>query len=377
MPAGNGTFAGKMAAFAAQRLAPRADLAAETWPQDLWRAMGEAGLLGIGVPERFGGAGGDCRDLARAGEALVRHGGNLGLAAAWLGHCLTARFFLQNFASNAQQAEWLPRIGQGMATLSIAISEPNAGAHPKLLRSSAARVAAGWRLDGEKAYVTNGPIAAAFLVLAVSAIESGRKRFSLFLVPRETPGLSLLQGPEIDFLRPAPHCRLKLENCVVPETALVGPEGGAFEAMALPFRDVEDAVFSGNTLGAIRHLIDRTAAAAARSDGAARETAAAELGAIAALAAMLDSVLDTIAAGAAAEPDSAAEQPARIIGFRLLAQIAAERLGALRARLGITPSAAEAALLRDLAKSQDIAKGPRLQRQTRLGFSAMAQSSTT
>ena len=105
--------------------------------------------------------------------ALVRGGGNLGFASAWLGHCLTARFFLQRFASPAQQARWLPLIARGEATLAIAISEPGAGAHPKHLTSTARREGDAWRLAGEKAYVTNGPIAAAFVVLAVSDVEAG------------------------------------------------------------------------------------------------------------------------------------------------------------------------------------------------------------
>jgi acyl-CoA dehydrogenase len=362
-----------MADFAARFVAPRQEelLRPGQFPHDLWAAMGDAGLLGIAAPESVGGAGGGYVDLCRAGEALVRTGGNLGIAISWLGHCVTGRFFLQGFASPAQQARWLPLLARGTATLAVAISEPGAGAHPKHLKSTATRLAGGWRLDGEKAYVTNGPIAAVFLVLAVSAVEAGRKRFSAFLVPRDTPGLSLVPGPEVDFLRPSPHCGLALDGCVVPAAALLGAEGGAFEAMSIPFRAVEDAAAGGKTVGAVRHLIDRAAAAAAGLRGEARDAAAVELGGLAGLA----TALEDVALALATALDGTADV-ARLIGFRQLVQIAAERLQTLPQRLAVAWSMAAAALLRDIGKSLDIAKGPRVAKQTRLGLSFLERSTS-
>jgi acyl-CoA dehydrogenase len=362
-----------MADFAARFIAPRQDelLRPAQFPHDLWAAMGDAGLLGVAAPESIGGAGGGYVALYRAGEALVRAGGNLGIASSWLGHCLSGRFFLQGFASPAQQAHWLPLLARGTASLAVAISEPGAGAHPKHLKSTATRLARGWRIDGEKAYVTNGPIAAVFLVLAVSAVEAGRKRFTAFLVPRDTPGLSLISGPDVDFLRPSPHCGLALDGCVVPAAALVGTEGGAFEAMSIPFRAVEDAAAGGKMLGAVRHLIDRAAEAAAPFQGEARDAAAAELGVLAGLAAVLDDV-----AFALARALDGTANDARLIGFRHLVRIAAERLQTLPQRLGVAWGTAPAALLRDIGKSLDIASGLRLAKQTRLGLSLLKPSTS-
>lgn len=362
----------RMNDFAARQVAPRQEALWRPgpFPRDLWAALGSQGLLGVAAPEPFGGAGGGYRLLSRCGEALARHGGNLGLASSWLGHCLTGRFFLQGFGSPAQQARWLPRLAKGEATLAIAISEPGAGAHPKHLSSSATRLAEGWRLDGEKAYVTNGPIAAGFIVLAVSAVEAGRKRFSAFLVPSETKGLELTDGPEVDFLRPSPHCGLRLAGCVVPPDALLGAEGAAFAAMSMKFRDLEDAVGCGKLAGGLGHLLDRAAEAAQSLHGDARAAAAAELGALAGSQA----ALALVAAGlAAALDDGAAPEStaAGVIGFRLMVQAMVERLEALRRRLGFTWSAPAAALLRDIVKSLDIARGPRLARQSRLGLSLL------
>lgn len=366
----SGDSAATMAEFARRRVAPLREALARPgpFPQALWAALSEAGLLGIATPERFGGQGGCYGDLVRAGAALARGGGNLGLAGSWLGHCLVARFFLQGFASPAQQAHWLPLVARGEATLAIAISEPGAGAHPKRLSSSARRDGGLWRLRGEKAYVTNGPIAAAFIVLAVSAVEDGRKRFSAFLVPAGTPGLSLVPGPAADSFRSSPHCGLRLEDCAVPEEALIGAEGSAFEAMSIPFRAVEDAVAAGKLAGAFQHLIDR--AAAMTLPGDAREAQAAELGALAGLA----GALQTVALGLAQALDGAADAPAQtapLVGSRVLTQLLLERLMAFTQRFGLAWSAAEAALLGDLGKSLDIAKTPRLVQQTRLGLSLL------
>ena len=91
--------------------------------------------------------------------------------------------------SRTQRATWLPRIAAGEVCTAIAISEPGAGAHPKHLKTTAESRGAGFVLRGRKAWVTNGPVADLFLVLAVVAVEDGRKRYGLFMVPKETAGL--------------------------------------------------------------------------------------------------------------------------------------------------------------------------------------------
>jgi alkylation response protein AidB-like acyl-CoA dehydrogenase len=362
-----------MAAFAASHVAPRREewLRPGQFPRDLWATMGEAGLLGLATSAEFGGAGGGYAALIGAGEALVRAGGNLGVASSWLSHCLTGRFFVEGFAGPEHRALWLPLIARGTATVAVAISEPGAGAHPKHLKATARRSAEGWRLDGEKAYVTNGPIAAAFVVLAVSAVEAGRKRFSAFLVPRDTPGLTLIPGAEVDFLRPAPHCGLRLEGCVVSGPALIGVAGEAFEAMSIPFRAVEDAVAAGKMVSALRHLIDGAAKAAPPFSAGLRDALAAELGALAGLAAVLEAVAIDMPAALAGDTVQA-----RLIGFRLVTRMAVERLHALPDRHGFAWSAAAAMLLRDIDKSLDIAKGPRATKQTRLGLTLLDQPTT-
>jgi len=242
--------------FAAEHVAPRADLhRAETFPDDLWAAMGRAGLLGLYLPREYGGAGGDSAALMRAGAAFVEAGGNLGLAAAWFSHSVVARFLVHRCGSAAQRTRWLPELAAGRLTASVAISEPEAGAHPKHLAAEAeALPEGGWRLTGEKAWVTNGNIAGLFVVVAITAREAGRKRFSAFLVPREAPGLSLAPMPALEVLRPSQHVRVALKDVCVAADALLGELHTAFDTMAKPLRDVEDVLKTGRLLGGLRYL---------------------------------------------------------------------------------------------------------------------------
>jgi acyl-CoA dehydrogenase len=173
-------------------------------------------------------------------------------AATVAGQQMVARFIIEASARRTAR-----RLAADLA--SVAISEPRVGAHPKLLTTRAEKLTDGYSIFGEKAWVTNGPLAAAFIVFAVTAIEDGRKRYSAFLVPRDTPGLSIDEAPEYRALAPSRHCGLKLDGCRVPRSAVLGSLGAAYETMALPFRDVEDAVGTFGLLGAFRFLLSRIA----------------------------------------------------------------------------------------------------------------------
>src|SRR5882672_2893617 len=155
---------------------------------DPFGQMARAGLFQIGLPGAEAALD-TYRGIAIAEQAIVAKTALLGLASAFAARQMTARFFIAGFAHAGQRATWLPRIAVGQVCAAIAISEPEVGAHPKHLRTAAESSGAGFVVRGRKAWVTNGPIADLFLVLAVTAIEDERKRYGLFLIPRETAGL--------------------------------------------------------------------------------------------------------------------------------------------------------------------------------------------
>ncbi len=298
--------------------------------------------------------------IARAEAALVERTGLLGQGGSWAGRQMVARFFLAGFGDEEQRAAWLPQLASGASVASVAISEPRVGAHPKLLTTRAEVDGDEYRITGEKAWVTNGPLAAVFVVLAVMAIEDGRKRYGAFLVPRDTPGLSIREMPEYRALAPSRHCGLVLEGCRVPHSALLGPAGSAYEAMALPFRDVEDAVGTFGLLGAFRFLLSRFAE---QSD--AGDAAALALGGLAALTAVFAETADAVVTSL--DAGELARHSAALVGLRVLAAEMLQRARAHRDAFGPASDTAIERVFGDVEASLSVARGPRLARQARLG----------
>jgi acyl-CoA dehydrogenase len=291
--------------------------------------------------------------IARLKAALVERTGLLGIASVWGGRQLVCRHFL-SFGSDAQRAEWTAR------PLAVAISEPKVGAHPKLLTTRAEAVGDGFRISGQKAWVSNGPSAEAIIVFAITGEEAGRKRYSAFLVPRDLPGLTTADMPDFHALRPSRHCLLTLDNCLVPASAMLGAMGTAYERMALPFRDIEDAVGTFGTLGALRHATGLFAGARLTDP-----EQAAELGAIVALTAVFEAGAKAVVA--ALDEGSLRDGDATLVGLRVLAIDIAARLRAQSEVPGLASRNALLAVIGDLDATLSIARGPRLARQAQLG----------
>jgi alkylation response protein AidB-like acyl-CoA dehydrogenase len=347
----------RAATFAREHIAPRTDLREHTVvPKDLWQAVGEAGLAQIALPIDFGGAGGDLRTLVMAAEALAETGGNLGMVTSWMGRQLIARLHILGHGTEAQRQSYLPDLAAGGTTPCLAISEPGAGAHPKHLTTEARRDGNDYVLNGEKAYLTNGPMADIFLVLAITGHTGNRKQFSVLIVPRDAAGLELTDGVKIDYLRPSPHCGIKLHDVRVPVANLLGPEGEAFDAISLPMRRTEDAVFAASKAGAIRHILNGicTEAPSLAQD----EDNVAELGKLAAASTGLGALAFHGAELLDIDPDANADAVGAIAASaREWASSLHERITALIDSTGLVPSPMLAAACRDLEKSLGIARG--------------------
>jgi acyl-CoA dehydrogenase len=326
---------------------------------DPFGRMASAGLCQIGLP------GADAAldsysAIAAAEQAISARSGLLGLASAFAARQVTARFFIAGFADAVQRAAWLPRIAAGEVCVAIAISEPGAGAHPKHLQTAAEANGSGTIIRGRKAWVTNGPVADLFLVLAVIAVEDGRKRYGLFMVPKATTGLLTKPMPALDTLAPATHCELEFDGCEVPATARLGDMPDAYPAMALPFRDVEDTVGTANVAGLLEWLLEKTAAHIERSDDNALR-----LGRLSGLVSLVQAA--SRLAVASLDGDGP-EVPARVIGVRLAAR---DIVGEIRDLLGPYATSDEA-IGRALAAFDllaSVAREPRRIRQARLGNS--------
>ena len=287
--------------------------------------------------------------IAREKAALVERSGLLG--EGLFGSRVVARFFIDGFGTAAQRDAWQSRV------VSVAISEPRVGAHPKLLTTRAETDGDGFRISGEKAWVTNGPLADVFIVLAITAVDENRKRYSMFLVPRGARGLSIDEAEQYRALAPSRHCGVKLDGCYVPSSALLGSLGAAYEAMALPFRDVEDAVGTFGLLGAFRFVLSRLTA----DD----DSAAISLGGLTGLTAVFAEAASAVVA--ALDANKLASQAPTSIGLRVLAGEMLQRARAHREAFGPADDPALDRVFADLDTALSVARGPRQVRQARLG----------
>ena len=340
--------------------------AADDFPLALWSKMAEAKLLGLGLPVAHGGSGGGWLSVQAATEAFVRRGRNLGMALSWLIHLTVARFALLGSGTGRQIERWLPRLAAGETTLSLAISEPGAGAHPKYLKTTAERRADGWVLTGDKNFLTNGPLAGLFIVLAVTATAGRKKQLTAFLVPRETPGLSLTDPIRLGFLKPSPHCGLRLDHCTVPFDHVLGEPGSAFEKISKPFRELEDVMLMGPAAGGMAAQLSVLAARFEKRDIRATEAFAATAGE---LQARLDA-LRILAYEAAAMLDSGRSHPeltSLLLAFRLQAGRFQAVLAGLLDQAGIPADPELATLARDVEMTVGVAENVARIKQKRIG----------
>ncbi|WP_245852235.1 acyl-CoA dehydrogenase family protein [Blastococcus aggregatus] len=194
--------------------------------RDVWLAAGEQGLLGMDVPEEFGGGG--VKDF-RYNAVLTAEVGRAG--ATGLGFTLhndVVAPYLTDLCTEEQQARWLPAFVRGELITAIAMSEPGAGSDLQGLRTTAVRDGDDWILNGQKTFITNGILSDLVLVVARTDPEAGARGFSILAVERGMPGFE--RGRKLDKigLRAQDTAELFFEDVRVPAANLVGTEGHGF-----------------------------------------------------------------------------------------------------------------------------------------------------
>lgn len=226
-----------------------------SFPTELWQKLAVENLLTPLLPANLGGQNRNYTEITQAAKVLTHRTGLPGLSMAWVMQQLLTRM-IASCKSDAIRKNHLPKLLSGEALCSLSISEPGAGAHPKRLSTRADRNGDGYILNGEKTYVTNGPYAELFIILAITAVENGRKAFTAFIVPKDTTGLIIKPMKGFDALAPSSHCGLILDDCYIPESYILGEKGDAFNSISKPFRELEDVLMLSPLSGAMQSLID-------------------------------------------------------------------------------------------------------------------------
>jgi alkylation response protein AidB-like acyl-CoA dehydrogenase len=211
--------------FAQEQLAPNA----AKWEKDHWIAdaavsqLGELGLLGMVVPEEWGGSYTDYVAYAIAVEEVAA--GCASTAAMMSVHSSVGCGPILKFGSEAQKHAYLPDMASGRKIGCFCLTEPQAGSEANNLRTRAVLKNGAWTLNGSKLFVTNAKRAKVAIVFAVTDPELGKKGLSAFIVPTDTPGF-VVDRPEHKLgIRASDTCAVTLDDCTVAEDQLLGERG--------------------------------------------------------------------------------------------------------------------------------------------------------
>ncbi len=218
---------------AEERILPvRAELdEKEEFPWAVMKALADADIFRVFVPEEYEGLGGGCLELCLVVEELSRvcSGVAVSYAASALG-CFT----LMDYGTEAQKRKYLPDIASGKKLGAFAITEPAAGSDAGNIKMTAEKVEGGYLLNGTKQFITNGGEAQIYTVIVLTDKNKGARGASAIMVEKGTPGFSFGKKEKKMGIRASSTAELVFRNCLVPEENLVGKPGlGFIQAMRL------------------------------------------------------------------------------------------------------------------------------------------------
>ena len=212
-------------------------------PHGVWKLMGDAGLLCTSVPEQDGGLGADRLSAVVMLEELSDLG-LMGMALNFAMHSEIVTPYLMKYGSPQQKERWLPALIRGERIGALAMTEPAAGSDLQRMRTVARREGDGFRLNGQKTFISNGQHTNLTIVAAKTDPAEGAKGISLFLVEGECPGYSKGRNLEKIGLHSADTSELFFEDVRIPADNLIGEEGQGFRYLMqeLPWERLQLAI---------------------------------------------------------------------------------------------------------------------------------------
>ncbi|HEU4651506.1 MAG TPA: isovaleryl-CoA dehydrogenase [Croceibacterium sp.] len=244
-----------VARFADEVIAPRAEAVdrEDTFPRDLWPAMGELGLHGITVAEADGGLGLGYLEHVIAIEEVSRASASVGLSyGAHSNLCINQ---IARWGTAEQKAKHLPGLISGEHVGALAMSEPAAGSDVVSMKLKADAVQGGYVLNGSKFWITNGHEAETLVVYAKTDPAAGSKGITAFLIEKDLPGFKPAQKIGKMGMRGSPTSELVFEDCEVPEENVLGAVGQGVKVL-MSGLDYERAVLAGVQLGIMQACLD-------------------------------------------------------------------------------------------------------------------------
>ena len=243
--------------LARERIAPRAAEidASNLFPSDLYAAVADLGLLGLWVPEEYGGTGPDLVTPLLISERFARVSATFSLVFSNCGDATTP---IVHAAPEHLKREWLPRIASGEIIPCFALSEPGAGSDAAAITTRAERRGDEYVINGRKCWCTNGSVGGVYVLFAKTDPGARHKGVSAFLVPRDTSGLGIGRDEDLIGLRGSPTTELVFDDARLPADHLLGNEGEGFRIAMITLDEARlncAAMAVGAATGALEHAI--------------------------------------------------------------------------------------------------------------------------
>ena len=226
----------------------------EWWPEDAFGKLGEIGYLGITVPEAYGGAGMDIFTSGLILQAMSRW--NHAFALSWVAHDNLCVNNLYANGNEDQRKAYLPKLCNGEHIGALGLTEPGAGSDALgSMKTTAVRDGDDFVINGQKLYITNGPVADIVLLYAKTAPEKGQHGISAFIIDTKTQGFKVAQKLTKMGFRGSQTAELVLEDCRVPAGNLVGKENEGVRVV-MSGLDLERAMITPICLGICERALD-------------------------------------------------------------------------------------------------------------------------
>lgn len=226
-------------------------------PFDVFRRLGGLGLMGILVPEEYGGVGLSYRHYAMILEELGAVEGGISLSVA--AHNSLCTNHILTYGNEGQRRMWLPRLAAGEVLGAWALTEPEAGSDSGATKTTAVRNNEGWVLNGSKNFITHASVGEVAVVMARTKPGSDHHGISAFVVPLKTPGVSVGKHEDKVGMRVSDTASLILEDCRVGADALLGKEGDGF-IQAMDILDGGRISIAALSVGIARGALDAAVA---------------------------------------------------------------------------------------------------------------------
>lgn len=227
------------------------------WDHSIWMKMGEMGLLGLPIPQEYGGQGGSCLLNCLATEGFSEGGMDGGLTLAWGAHSIIGCMPIVLCGTEAQKKKYLPKLASGEWTAGLGLTEPSSGSDAAgSMETRAVKKGDKYIINGSKMFITNGPIGDVFIVMAVTDKAKGAMGVSVFIVEKTFKGFKTGKKLHKLGMRTSTTSELIFEDMEVPEENILTKENSGFVRVGRATLEWERTVLVSASLGSMQGMLD-------------------------------------------------------------------------------------------------------------------------